>query len=583
VAGGRTFDERFGHFPGLAAAGARMGVLDPGSVNLGSHGPDGLPGAGSFVYQTSYADIAGLVDLLAETRQGPSIAIYEPGFLRTTLAYAKAGKLPAGAMVKFYFAGPYNFLDGQKSDVTFGLPPTEKALEAYLEMMAGLVPAVDRRRHRRLGRRHGNGRAWPSSAAAMSASGWRTTAARTGQPTRTSSPRSPRSPRPAAAPWRRRRKPPASWACRHRPSDGQQRASVRTSCNLREALMIPLRVSIEAYEADLRAAFGETLRTADLELKHERMAESAFLFLRATAWRWAEAAGELCPELMGAPAVGCVGDAHAGNFGLWRDAEARLVWGVNDFDEAAMTPYGLDLVRLCASVLLAGGHTEAKAVAREVLRGYLGGLETPRPFVLERDHVWLRDAFQASDDERDDFWRELKDAPDDGDVPASYRAALMAALPAGGPARVFPRSAGAGSLGRPRFVAYGRVQGGPLAREIKGRMASCWREGRDPGLPERLATGPWRSPDPFLAFAEGHVLRRLAPNSRKLRFEKVRRKLGDRLFAAMGADLAAVHAATPGAPDAIAADLSGRRGPWLAAAAQTVARWTETEFRAYRR
>jgi 3-keto-5-aminohexanoate cleavage enzyme len=137
VANGRTPEERFGHYRGLAKAGMRMGTVDPGSVNIATHGEDGLPGSVSFVYRTSFKDIAALVDLLTECRLGPSIAIYEPGFLRATLAYEKAGRLPAGALVKLYFAGPYNFLDGRRSNVTFGLPPTRKALDAYLEMMDG--------------------------------------------------------------------------------------------------------------------------------------------------------------------------------------------------------------------------------------------------------------------------------------------------------------------------------------------------------------------------------------------------------------------------------------------------------------
>jgi 3-keto-5-aminohexanoate cleavage enzyme len=137
VANGSTPEERFGHYRGLAKAGMRMGTIDPGSVNLANHGEDGLPGSVSFVYRTSFKDIAALVDLLTECRLGPSIAIYEPGFLRATLTYEKAGRLPAGAFVKLYFAGPYNFLDGRRSNVTFGLPPTQKALDAYLEMMDG--------------------------------------------------------------------------------------------------------------------------------------------------------------------------------------------------------------------------------------------------------------------------------------------------------------------------------------------------------------------------------------------------------------------------------------------------------------
>lgn len=137
VAGGTTPQERFGHYRGLARRGMRMGTFDPGSVNLAAHGADGLPGRGQFVYSTSFADIAYLADLLDEARLGPSVAIYEPGFLRATLAYHRAGRLPRGAFVKFYFGGPYNMIDGQLSPITFGLPPTAKALEAYLEMMEG--------------------------------------------------------------------------------------------------------------------------------------------------------------------------------------------------------------------------------------------------------------------------------------------------------------------------------------------------------------------------------------------------------------------------------------------------------------
>lgn len=136
VAEGRDVETRFGHYRLLASAGMRMGAFDPGSVNLATQGDDGLP-AVSFVYKTSFKDIAALVEVLAETGLGPAIAIYEPGWLRATLAYEKAGRLPAGAFVKLYLAGEYNFIDGKKGDLTFGLPPTEKALDAYLEMMEG--------------------------------------------------------------------------------------------------------------------------------------------------------------------------------------------------------------------------------------------------------------------------------------------------------------------------------------------------------------------------------------------------------------------------------------------------------------
>src|ERR1700730_19104912 len=117
-----------------------------------------------------------------------------------------------------------------------------------------------------------------------------------------------------------------------------------------------------------------TLVKPDLRLKHQRMAEAAFPFLRATFYRWIQVWPEVCPDLAKAPHVLGVGDLHVENFGTWRDAEGRLVWGVNDFDEAAILPYTNDLVRLAASALLAieGGHLsfKAKDACAVILDGY---------------------------------------------------------------------------------------------------------------------------------------------------------------------------------------------------------------------
>jgi uncharacterized protein (DUF2252 family) len=57
----------------------------------------------------------------------------------------------------------------------------------------------------------------------------------------------------------------------------------------------------------------------DLAYKHKRM--SAFVFLRATYFRWAKRIETICPELKNAPRVLCVGDIHTENFGTWRDAQ----------------------------------------------------------------------------------------------------------------------------------------------------------------------------------------------------------------------------------------------------------------------
>lgn len=345
--------------------------------------------------------------------------------------------------------------------------------------------------------------------------------------------------------------------------------------------MIALDASIAAYEAGLRKQFGAAFREQDLVHKHERMKADPFMFLRGTCWRWAEGAPELCPDLMTAPEVGSVGDAHAGNFGLWRDAEGRLVWGVNDFDEAATLPYPLDLVRLCASFLVADDHLDARDVADPLLDAYRAALQAPRPFVLERENLWLRDAFASKDDSREGFWCELE-AAEPETPPDGYEAALRAGLGPVESLKIAPRVAGVGSLGRPRFVAFANMRGGPAAREVKGRAPSCWGAGQDLGLPARLTVGPYRSPDPHLTYGEGLVHRRLAPNSRKIKFADLKEHEAAPFVGAMAADLAAIHAAESVVVPAIFADLHGRPDDWLVRASKAVAAWTLSEFRDYR-
>ena len=76
----------------------------------------------------------------------------------------------------------------------------------------------------------------------------------------------------------------------------------------------------------------------DLRLKHASMKAGVFHFLRATYYRWAQIWPEVCSELAKGPQVLAIGDLHVENFGTWRDLEGRLIWGVNDFDEAYPCP-----------------------------------------------------------------------------------------------------------------------------------------------------------------------------------------------------------------------------------------------------
>lgn len=96
-----------------------------------------------------------------------------------------------------------------------------------------------------------------------------------------------------------------------------------------------------AYETWLHAQCDVVRKDLKHKHKRKRKKKNSFVFLRATFFRWAKRIEKLCADLADAPAVLSVGDTHIENFGTWRDAEGRWVWGVNDFDEAATIPYPL--------------------------------------------------------------------------------------------------------------------------------------------------------------------------------------------------------------------------------------------------
>src|SRR5215469_150508 len=159
-----------------------------------------------------------------------------------------------------------------------------------------------------------------------------------------------------------------------------------------------------------------TLVPADLKLKHARMAEGLFEFLRATFYRWMQRWSEVPADLARAPVVLGVGDLHVENFGTWRDHEGRLIWGINDFDEAYPLPYTNDLVRLAASAHLASdaGHLSLKKqdICDAILEGYKEAMqEGGNPFVLEEQNDWLRHI--ALNDLRDPvhFWKKMETLP----------------------------------------------------------------------------------------------------------------------------------------------------------------------------
>ena len=123
---GTSIEKRYAHVRALHAAGVcRIGLVDPGSVNVGPMDSDGLPGGGG-TYINTFDDARYMFSTCLELGLVPSISIFEPGFLRVALAYHEQGLMPGGALVKLYFGAS-----------NWGLPPTPASLDAYLSMLEG--------------------------------------------------------------------------------------------------------------------------------------------------------------------------------------------------------------------------------------------------------------------------------------------------------------------------------------------------------------------------------------------------------------------------------------------------------------
>jgi uncharacterized protein (DUF2252 family) len=240
--------------------------------------------------------------------------------------------------------------------------------------------------------------------------------------------------------------------------------------------MVNIEGATRKYEAWLRRQTKVVGK--DLETKHEHMDSEAFTFLRATFYRWAQVWPETCADLTSAPTVLPVGDLHVENFGTWRDSEGRLVWGINDFDEACRLPYTSDLVRLATSALLASSqkklHSKPKGACEAILDGYSAAIESDGgPHVLAEHFWWLRDLAMNKRRDPVKFWKNLTRFRRIN-VPTDVAKLIGSALPGDGKDCWFvKRVSGEGSLGRQRFVGIVEWKGSYVAREAKALVPSA--------------------------------------------------------------------------------------------------------------
>ncbi len=333
----------------------------------------------------------------------------------------------------------------------------------------------------------------------------------------------------------------------------------------------------------------------DLQFKHEQMAAALFPFFRATFYRWLQHWPEVCGDLEKVPHILSVGDLHVENFGTWRDTDGRLVWGVNDFDEACLYPYTMDLVRLATSALLAAREEhltmKPKESAAAILEGYERGMEEGGlPFVLGERHEWLRAIAESKLRDPVLFWQKMdRNATVKGEIPESAREAIEHMLPEPGiPYRLARRRAGLGSLGRIRLVAIAEWKGGRVAREAKALTASALQWLNPKHVPSEILYAAIlkravRCPDPYVQMRGHWIVRRLSPHCSRIELEALATSKGEcRLLEAMGRETANIHVGTVEKRRAILKDLHSRKASWLVAAAQAMADVMQKDWQEWR-
>jgi len=123
--------QRFATMEALAKRGLlEWAAVDPGSANFALYDDlrEDKPG---FVYVNTELEVRHALGLAARYRFHPSYAIYEPGFLRLGASLHWRCSCPA-PIYRFMFS----------SDYTFGFPPDDFGLTAYLHLLDRVAPGA---------------------------------------------------------------------------------------------------------------------------------------------------------------------------------------------------------------------------------------------------------------------------------------------------------------------------------------------------------------------------------------------------------------------------------------------------------
>ncbi|SEE47170.1 Uncharacterized conserved protein, DUF2252 family [Rhizobiales bacterium GAS188] len=240
------------------------------------------------------------------------------------------------------------------------------------------------------------------------------------------------------------------------------------------------------------AVFNTKWDSRLLPRKFDAMAHDASSFLRATAHLFFDRLVQI--TLPPSPLVFGCGDLHLENFGSYSGENRLTYFDQNDFDEAALMPAGVEMVRFLASIIVTirlhePDDLDPKRQAKQALDAYAAALAGGKPGWIERElargpvaDLLSGLAGRSHRDQLDLFSRVgrhgrrklLRDGRRSFPLPKEsepLEAQIKATLAAIGKERgergfwklrdLAGRIAGKGSLGRPRYVALVKGHGDP--------------------------------------------------------------------------------------------------------------------------
>jgi len=125
-----------------------------------------------------------------------------------------------------------------------------------------------------------------------------------------------------------------------------------------------------------------------LTLKCALLRKDPFTFFRGTNPLFLE----FLPRghsLLRAPCILICGDLHLENFGAFKGDNRLCYFDVNDFDEACLAPFTVDIVRFVASIKVAAhglgfNRAQSKTLVRRFFKAYLHSIRDGKPRWVER-------------------------------------------------------------------------------------------------------------------------------------------------------------------------------------------------------